>query len=96
MDTVGIDLLQAGGDELLGMLVVQQHSQRCINAQNQNSELTDDIAQGINDHKEVANMVILTQFLERPVGAVGNVGVEALGALVEHSRIEHSAHGNGA
>ena len=37
-------------------------------------------------------MVVLTELLEGPVSAVGNVGLEAVCALVDDSRIKHHAH----
>ena len=37
-------------------------------------------------------MVVLTELLEGPVSAVGNVGLEAVVALVDDSRIKHHAH----
>ena len=96
VDAAVVDLLQALGDELLGVLVVQQHPQGGIDAEHQHRELADDIAQGVDDHKQVAQVVILAQLLEGPVGAVGGVGVEAGGALVDDGRVKHLAHGNGA
>ena len=41
-------------------------------------------------------MVVLTQLLESPVGAVGDIGVEALCAGVDDGGVEHTAHGQRA
>ena len=40
-------------------------------------------------------MVILSQLLEGPVGAVGNVGTETFGAFIDNRWIKHHAHGDG-
>ena len=93
---VGVDLVQSLRDELLGVLVIQQHTQRCVDAQNQHGELADDVAQGVDDHEQIAHMVVLTQPLESPVGTVGNIGVEALCAGVDDGGVEHAAHGQRA
>ena len=37
-------------------------------------------------------MVVLTELLEGPVSAVGNVGLKAVLTLVDDSRIKHHAH----
>ena len=96
MHAVGVDLVQSLRDELLGVLVIQQHTQRCVDAQDQHGELADDVAQGVDDHEQIAHMVVLTQLLESPVGTVGDIGVEALCAGVDDGGVEHTAHGQRA
>ena len=96
MHAVGVDLVQALRDELLGVLVVQQHTQRGVDAEDQHGELADDIAQSVDDHEQVADVVILAQLLEGPVGTVGGIGVKARGAFIDDGGVEHAAHGQRA
>jgi len=57
-------------------------------------ELTDGVACCVDNEQEIADMVVLTKLLEGPVSAVGNVGLKAVLALVDDSRIKHHTHCN--
>ena len=96
VDAVGVDLVEPLRDELLGVLVVQQHTQGSVDAEDQHGKLADDVAQSVDDHEQVAHVVILTQLLECPVGAVCRIGVEAFGAGVDDGGVKHPAHGKSA
>ena len=100
LDTVDIGTLivlseKLRRDKLTRILVVEQHTKRCIDTDDKRGKLTYRIAQCIDDHQGITHVIVLAQSLECPVGAVGVVGVEALLGLVDDGRIEHHAHRDG-
>ena len=79
-------------NKLTGVLIVQQHPKRCVDADHQRGKLADGIAGRINDHEQIAHAIVFTQPLKCPVGAVGIVRVKV---VCDHRRIKHHPHGNG-
>ena len=97
-DTVDICVIfvllqQSLRDKLTSLLVVQQHAQRRIDAQNKRRELTDGIADRVDDLERITDTIVCAELFKCPVRTVRNVSV-----LICHDffHIEHHAHSNGA